>query len=204
MAKSKKTDGRAAELAFMDALFRLVQACPPEGFNIIGFQLLGASGRLFDATELVNKYVDEILAKRQLDEEDRGSALVLSPFGDRENNQVVVTRIPFNTEILTFQDRAMRVGFNSNKLLPVGWYRTKLCAHRNATLQAIDVFLLDKNGETINVSTVYRDGKLPYHLTLPNDYLAARVAAGEGEMIPPVISVDAAANQSAINQSINQ
>ena len=210
MAKSKKADGREAEKLFTGALVELIEVCPPEGFNIVAFQTLRESGHLFDATALIHKYITTTLSTRPLDKNDAEGALVLSPYGDVDNNQVVITRIPYETELLTFQESFMHVGFHKIKRFPSGWYRTKLLLHYNSVIQAIDPYsldvrLFDKDGEIITTTTMYRRGnKRPYQLILPNDYLAARVAAGEGEMIPPVpvVCVDAKAIAEQITNNL--
>lgn len=58
MAAKKKTKTQIKS-EFIDAMFRLIQTCPPEDFNTFGFVILANCGRLDEATELVNNFINE-------------------------------------------------------------------------------------------------------------------------------------------------
>lgn len=42
-----------------NALLSLIQAQPPEDFNVQGFKLLVSSGRIQDATKMIHTYLTE-------------------------------------------------------------------------------------------------------------------------------------------------
>lgn len=58
MAAKKKTKTQIKS-EFIDAMFRLIQTCPPEDFNTFGFKLLANSGRIDDATDIINNFINE-------------------------------------------------------------------------------------------------------------------------------------------------
>lgn len=57
--KKKKTKTQIKD-EFVDSMFRLIQTCPPEDFPIFGFKILSRAGRLEDATDIVNNFINEI------------------------------------------------------------------------------------------------------------------------------------------------
>ena len=65
MIKPKKKTKKEIELEFMDSMYHLIQIKPPQGFHIEGFKLLTISGRIEEATQMINKYIEEQNAREK-------------------------------------------------------------------------------------------------------------------------------------------